>query len=124
MSKSRQTRLEPVGGQEGGHENARIAALPGSLQSVRVGSGGNLQMKICMAVLVMGVALSGCASQPSTASLNYARADGRTTDEAQAKSHWRNAKAKVPDPLTIRSTREALSRGSVQPFRDPQKKTP
>ena len=38
--------------------------------------------------------------------------------------HWRNAKAKVPDPLTIRSTLVALSRGSVQPFRDPQKRTP
>jgi hypothetical protein len=29
--------------------------------------------------------LSGCATQPSTSSLNYVRADGRPTDEAQAR---------------------------------------
>jgi hypothetical protein len=42
-------------------------------------------MKIRIVMLAMGIVLSGCASQPSTSSLNYARADGRPTGEAQAR---------------------------------------
>lgn len=43
-------------------------------------------MNTRIAMLVMGVALSGCASQPQTASLNYARTDGRPADVAQVQS--------------------------------------
>ena len=44
-------------------------------------------MKIRMAMLAMGIMLSGCTTQPaSTAALNYVRTDGRPNDIAQTAS--------------------------------------